>query len=107
LSFISLTMVLQPLRDAVDVHADFVLLVKPQFEVGRGGIREGIVRDAGLRQDAVSTVLWAAWDLGMGTAGVIPSPIAGNAGNREYLVWLTADRGSNPSQWNDVVRSLV
>jgi 23S rRNA (cytidine1920-2'-O)/16S rRNA (cytidine1409-2'-O)-methyltransferase len=107
LSFISLTMVLQPLRDAVDAHADFVLLVKPQFEVGRGGIREGIVRDGGLRQDAVSTVLWAAWDLGMGTAGVIPSPIAGNAGNREYLVWLTADRGSNPSEWNDVVRSLA
>jgi 23S rRNA (cytidine1920-2'-O)/16S rRNA (cytidine1409-2'-O)-methyltransferase len=107
LSFISLTMVLQPLRDAVDPHADFVLLVKPQFEVGRGGIREGIVRDVGLRQDAVSAVLWAAWDLGLGTAGVIPSPIAGNAGNREYLVWLTADRGSNPSEWNDVVRGLA
>ena len=107
LSFISLTLVLEPLRDSVDQAADFVLLVKPQFEVGRGGIREGIVRDAGARQDAVSTILWAAWDLGLGTAGVIASPIAGNAGNREYLIWLSAKSGTNPTEWNDTVRSLV
>jgi 23S rRNA (cytidine1920-2'-O)/16S rRNA (cytidine1409-2'-O)-methyltransferase len=106
LSFISLLLVLAPLRDAVDPTADFVLLVKPQFEVGRGGIREGIVRDVGLRQDAVSAVLWAAWDLGLGTAGVTPSPIAGNHGNREYLVWLNAASGENPTGWNDTVRSL-
>jgi 23S rRNA (cytidine1920-2'-O)/16S rRNA (cytidine1409-2'-O)-methyltransferase len=106
LSFISLTLVLQPLRDAVEDNADFVLLVKPQFEVGRGGIREGIVRDRGLRQDAVSAILWAAWDLGMPTAGVIPSPIAGSAGNREYLVWLSAAAGVNPSEWIDVVAAL-
>lgn len=106
LSFISLLLVLAPLRDAVDTAADFVLLVKPQFEVGRGGVKEGIVRDRGLRQDAVSAVLWAAWDLGLGTAGVVPSPIAGNHGNREYLVWLSAVSGTNPTQWNDTVRSL-
>ena len=80
LSFISLGLVLQPLRDSVDASADFVLLVKPQFEVGRGGIREGIVRDRALRQDAVTNVLWAAWDLGMPTAGIIPSPIPGACG---------------------------
>ena len=106
LSFISLGMVLEPLRDSVDPGADFVLLVKPQFEVGKGGIREGIVRDVGLRQDAISGVLWAAWDLGMGTAGVIPSPIAGTAGNREYLIWLSVTTGSNPTEWIDVVRQL-
>jgi 23S rRNA (cytidine1920-2'-O)/16S rRNA (cytidine1409-2'-O)-methyltransferase len=106
LSFISLALVLEPLRDSVDAFADFVLLVKPQFEVGRGGIREGIVRDAGLRQDAVTNILWAAWDLGLGTSGVIPSPIAGSAGNREYLVWLTRS-GANPTEWIDVVRSLA
>jgi 23S rRNA (cytidine1920-2'-O)/16S rRNA (cytidine1409-2'-O)-methyltransferase len=106
LSFISLGMVLEPLRDSVDPTADFVLLVKPQFEVGKGGIREGIVRDAGLRQDAVSGVLWAAWDLGLGTAGVIPSPIAGTGGNREYLIWLSTVVGRNPTDWIDVVRQL-
>lgn len=107
LSFISLGLVLEPLRDAVDATADFVLLVKPQFEVGRGGIHEGIVRNRGLRQDAVSNVLWAAWDLGLPTAGVIPSPIAGNAGNREYLVWLSVAAGTNPTEWIDTVAALL
>ncbi|MCU1470988.1 MAG: TlyA family rRNA (cytidine-2-O)-methyltransferase [Glaciihabitans sp.] len=106
LSFISLGLVLGALRDAVDASADFVLLVKPQFEVGRSGIREGIVRDRGLRQDAVSGVLWTAWDLGLPTAGVIPSPIAGNAGNREYLVWLSVAAGSNPTDWIETVAEL-
>jgi 23S rRNA (cytidine1920-2'-O)/16S rRNA (cytidine1409-2'-O)-methyltransferase len=76
-----------------------VMLIKPQFEVGRTGIREGIVHDKGLREDAITGVLWAAWDVGLGTAGLAPSPIAGGAGNREFLVWLNAASGSNPTEW--------
>jgi len=107
LSFISLGLVLKQLRDAVAETADFVLLVKPQFEVGRGGIHEGIVRNPGLRQDAVSNLLWTAWDLGLPTAGIIPSPIAGSAGNREYLVWLSKAAGTNPTEWRDTVTALL
>jgi 23S rRNA (cytidine1920-2'-O)/16S rRNA (cytidine1409-2'-O)-methyltransferase len=99
LSFISLTMVLPALVATLGDRADFVLLVKPQFEVGRQGIREGIVHDQGLRADAVMTVLWAAHDLGLGTAGVIPSPIVGTTGNREYCVHLSARLGANPTEW--------
>lgn len=99
LSFISLTLVLPALVAAVGVEADFVLLVKPQFEVGRQGIREGIVHDGGLRADAVQTVLWAAHDLGLGTVGVIPSPIVGTNGNREYCVHLAVRGGANPTEW--------
>jgi 23S rRNA (cytidine1920-2'-O)/16S rRNA (cytidine1409-2'-O)-methyltransferase len=99
LSFISLTMVLPALVASVGSDADFLLLVKPQFEVGRQGIREGIVHDQGLRADAVMTVLWAAHDLGLGTAGVIPSPIVGTNGNREYCVHFSARLGANPTQW--------
>lgn len=106
LSFISLTQVLPALRATASPDADFVLLVKPQFEVGRGGVREGIVHDAGLREDAVSGVLWAAFDLGLGTVGVVASPIAGSHGNREYLVHLSA-RGVNPTEWRDRVRELT
>ncbi|MEX2510264.1 MAG: TlyA family RNA methyltransferase [Homoserinimonas sp.] len=106
LSFISLPIVLPAVVDTVGLSADYVLLVKPQFEVGRTGIREGIVHDAGLRTDAVTGVLWAAWDLGLPTAGVIPSPIAGTAGNREYLVWLSAAVGGNPTEWLDRVTEL-
>jgi 23S rRNA (cytidine1920-2'-O)/16S rRNA (cytidine1409-2'-O)-methyltransferase len=99
LSFISLTMVLPALVASVPVDSDFVLLVKPQFEVGRQGIREGIVHDARLRNEAVTGVLWAAHDLGLGTAGLIPSPIVGTAGNKEYVVRLSARHGSNPTEW--------
>ncbi|MCU1476164.1 MAG: TlyA family methyltransferase [Subtercola sp.] len=103
LSFISLTTVLPALVSVAEAGADFVLLIKPQFEVGRTGIREGVVRHAGLRADAISAVLWAAFDLGLGTAGLISSPIVGNAGNHEYLVWLSALAGSNPTEWRDRV----
>ena len=105
LSFISIPTVLPALVETVGVDADFVLLVKPQFEVGRTGIKEGIVKSAALRTDAVTNVLWAGWDLGLATAGVIPSPIAGTTGNREYVVWFSA-RGSNPTEWLDRVRDL-
>ncbi|WP_309615739.1 TlyA family RNA methyltransferase [Salinibacterium sp.] len=107
LSFISLTTVLPALAATVGFTADFVLLIKPQFEVGRTGIREGIVRDAGLRDDAVMGVLWAAWDLHLPTAGVISSPIAGNSGNHEYLVWLSAEVGSNPTEWTQQVSAMT
>lgn len=107
LSFISLGHVLPALVETVGVSTDFVLLVKPQFEVGRTGIREGIVREKGLREDSVNGVLWAGWDLGLGTAGVLPSPIAGNAGNREYLVWLSAAVGTNPTEWIQQVSAIA
>jgi 23S rRNA (cytidine1920-2'-O)/16S rRNA (cytidine1409-2'-O)-methyltransferase len=93
LSFISLTHVLPALRAVATQEADFVVLVKPQFEVGRGGVKEGIVRDPGLRADAIRDVLWAAWDVGLGTSGLLASPIAGTSGNREYLAHLSAVAG--------------
>jgi 23S rRNA (cytidine1920-2'-O)/16S rRNA (cytidine1409-2'-O)-methyltransferase len=98
LSFISLPTVLPALVATVGVSADFVVLIKPQFEVGRTGIKEGVVRSAPARADAIMGVLWAAWDLGLPTAGLIPSPIVGTGGNHEYVAWLSA-RGSNPGEW--------
>ena len=106
LSFISLTQVLPALRESAETDADFVLLVKPQFEVGRQGIREGIVHEAALRADALSGVLWAAYDLGLGTAGVCASPIAGGRGNREYLVRLR-EGAANPTEWLDEIARIT
>lgn len=98
LSFISLRLVLPALVEAVPAD-DFVLLVKPQFEVGRTGVREGIVRDPALRNDALMNVLWAAWDLGLGTTGLAASPIVGTHGNHEYLARFQRDVGANPTEW--------
>lgn len=106
LSFISLTQVLDPLIRLAEPGADFVLLIKPQFEVGRGGVKEGIVRDRAARHDAATSVLWAAWDLGLGTAAVIDSPILGGNGNHEYLVHLRAGAG-DPGVLRDQVAALA
>lgn len=106
LSFISLTTVLPALVSTVAGPADFVLLVKPQFEVGRQGVREGIVRDRAARHDAVSAVVWAAWDLGLETAGIIPSPVLGGNGNQEYLLWARSAVGSHPPEWKRVIGTL-
>jgi 23S rRNA (cytidine1920-2'-O)/16S rRNA (cytidine1409-2'-O)-methyltransferase len=107
LSFIPLATVLPALVASAARAADFVLLVKPQFEVGRGGVREGIVRDRGLRQDAVTGVLWAAHDLGLRTLGLVPSPLLGGAGNHEYLVRFSAVAGTDPSEWRGTVSELL
>lgn len=106
-SFISLTLVLPALVRAVGTEADFVLLIKPQFEVGKGGTREGIVRDRAAREDAVLGVLWAAWDAGLPTAGVYSSPIVGSAGNHEYLAWFSTGAGRNPTEWLEHVAKEV
>jgi 23S rRNA (cytidine1920-2'-O)/16S rRNA (cytidine1409-2'-O)-methyltransferase len=103
LSFISLTTVLPAMVATAGLGADYLLLVKPQFEVGRTGVKEGIVRDAGLRSEAVSAVLWSAWDLGLKTAGLIASPMLGTAGNHEFLAWVSATEGGAPTEWTDRV----
>lgn len=107
LSFISLGLVLGPIRDVIAPDGDIVLLVKPQFEVGRTAVKGGLVTDAALRADAVSGVLWAAWDLGLGTLGVISSPIIGTHGNAEFVVHFADSRGSNPTEWLSTVSRLA
>ncbi len=106
LSFISLTQVMAALVATASHDADFVLLIKPQFEVGRTGVREGIVTNPGLREDAINAVLWSAWDHGLGVRGIVSSPILGGHGNHEYLVWLNALEGDNPTQWRDTIHQL-
>ncbi|WP_110590392.1 TlyA family RNA methyltransferase [Microbacterium suaedae] len=88
LSFISLTQVLPAAVSVADPSADLVLLVKPQFEVGRERIRAGVVEDPTLQAGAVRAVLDAAQALGVGAVDAIPSPLAGTHGNREFVVRL-------------------
>jgi 23S rRNA (cytidine1920-2'-O)/16S rRNA (cytidine1409-2'-O)-methyltransferase len=95
LSFISLTLVLPALTNCASPDADFVLLVKPQFEVGKGRVGAGgVVRDPGLRAAAVAGVADAAAVSGLGVAGIAASPLPGPAGNVEYFLWLR--RGAPP-----------
>ncbi|HZG94545.1 MAG TPA: TlyA family RNA methyltransferase [Mycobacteriales bacterium] len=92
LSFISLAVVLPALVRCAVPAADFLLMVKPQFEVGRERLGSGgVVRDARLRFDAVRSVAEQAAGLALGTRTVVASPLPGPAGNVEYFLWLRAD----------------
>jgi 23S rRNA (cytidine1920-2'-O)/16S rRNA (cytidine1409-2'-O)-methyltransferase len=89
LSFISLTTVLPALAACAAADADFLLLVKPQFEVGKGRVGAGgVVRDPALREEAVAAVAGAARRIGLGVRGVAASPLPGPSGNVEYFLWL-------------------
>ena len=94
LSFISLRLVLPALAGVAAEGADLMLMVKPQFEVGREALGSGgVVREPDLRRAAVLAVATAAWALGLGTAGVVASPLPGPSGNVEYFLHLRADAG--------------
>lgn len=94
LSFISLGLVLAVLASLTASDGDLVVLVKPQFEVGRSRLgKGGVVRSATDRAQAVVDVVEAARRAGLQPLGIGPSPIRGTAGNAEYLLWLTPRDG--------------
>lgn len=87
-SFISLTYVIPVIARIAAPGADVVLLVKPQFEVGREGLgKNGIVEDASLRQRALDDVTDCARRCGLDVVATADSPIAGTHGNVEYLLY--------------------
>ncbi len=91
LSFISLTMVIPALKSVSSDLTDYLVMVKPQFEVGREKLGAGgVVRDSLLRKQAVMDVANSAFELGLGCLGVCASPLPGPAGNVEYFLWLKA-----------------
>ncbi|MFE5797879.1 TlyA family RNA methyltransferase [Streptomyces sp. NPDC056503] len=91
LSFIPLGLVLPALAACTAPDADLVLMVKPQFEVGKERLGSGgVVRSTELRADAVKNVARQAAELGLGVLGVTASPLPGPSGNVEYFLWLRA-----------------
>lgn len=106
ISFISLELVLPALCDVSSVETQFVLLIKPQFEVGRGGIRDGIVVDQVRAANAVVKVVESAGRLGLQARGLILSPISGEHGNREVLVHFVRSAPSDQSEWEQHIHAL-
>lgn len=95
LSFISLRLVLAPLAAVTAPDADLVLMVKPQFEVGKDRVgKGGVVRDPALRAEAVADVVAVAREQGWGARAVATSPLPGPSGNVEFFVWLRRGPGS-------------
>jgi 23S rRNA (cytidine1920-2'-O)/16S rRNA (cytidine1409-2'-O)-methyltransferase len=93
-SFISLGLVLGPIASTFrERRVRVVALVKPQFEVGRGEAKGGVVRDAAAHRAVLERVAGQASALGLGTRDVIASPILGPEGNREFLIDLASGPG--------------
>lgn len=91
-SFISLTKVLPALWQLLAPPRELVLLVKPQFEVGREKVgKKGVVRDAHDQAGTIAQVLQAAQTIGWQYRGLTWSPLLGPAGNIEYLLWLSME----------------
>ncbi len=98
-SFISLDKILPALWELLAPPKEAVLLVKPQFEVGRERVgKKGVVRDSAIQADAIFQVWKAATALGWQERGLTWSPLLGPAGNIEYLLWLGIDREQEPDQ---------
>ena len=88
-SFISLKLILPPIRDVLAPGGEIVALIKPQFEVGKGNAPGGLVRDESLRLAARDEIVrFAKEELGLELLGLAESPIKGREmGNIEYLSW--------------------
>jgi 23S rRNA (cytidine1920-2'-O)/16S rRNA (cytidine1409-2'-O)-methyltransferase len=96
LSFISLAIALPGMARLARADADHVLLVKPQFEVGRGAVgKGGVVRDPIGWRSAIDRVVAAASKEGLGLVDACSSPLTGPAGNREFFVHLRRGEDSN------------
>lgn len=89
-SFISLALILPPVVGLLSPRGRIVALIKPQFEAGPAQVgRGGIVRDPQIHEQVIAKVKAAAEKNRLRTAGLIPSPISGADGNKEFLIYLT------------------
>lgn len=88
LSFISLCTVASKLQACGGSDTDYIVLVKPQFEAGKEQVgKGGIVKDAQVRLATVDKVIACFSAAGLGTRGVMRSPLKGSGGNVEFLLW--------------------
>lgn len=107
LSFISLTLVLKQML-SVAPNAEFILLVKPQFEVGKQSLSaHGLVNDHLLRAGAIKQVVTEAESLGLGIRGLERSELPGTHGNIEYVLWISPKELPNQSKWTDRIETVA
>jgi 23S rRNA (cytidine1920-2'-O)/16S rRNA (cytidine1409-2'-O)-methyltransferase len=86
LSFIGLAKALPAGLARLEAGGDLIALIKPQFEAGPGASKDGVIRDPVLQREIASRVAGEVSALGLTVLGLIPSPIAGGDGNREFLL---------------------
>ena len=90
-SFISLKLALPPALASARPPAQLIALIKPQFEAGRAHLKKGLVRDPQVHRAVCDDILAFVGELGWTVLGVIPSPVTGGEGNREFLLGAARD----------------
>lgn len=105
-SFISLTLIIPALVQSVGAQARFVFLIKPQFEVGRSGIDDGIVRNAAKRQAAIRDVVDCAVSNGLTVSGLALSPVSGEHGNIETILYCDSKSPLDAREWSKIIESM-
>jgi len=105
-SFISLKLILPPLKNLLKPFGKAVCLIKPQFEAGRDKVgKKGVVKDPKVHEEVINTVIASSVEMGFSVAGLTFSPIKGPEGNIEYLLYLV--NGYNETKPDIVVPAIV
>ena len=106
-SFISLRKVVPVVKDIIEPTGDILVLVKPQFEAGRGLVEKGgVVRDPNVHIDVLHGLIEFIMEFGLFIMAISFSPIRGAAGNLEFFIWIKYD-GVNQQNWSDRVKQVV
>lgn len=106
LSFISLRLVLDALARVTRPGGSLVLMVKPQFEIGREALNKtGVVTNPQLRRSAVEAVIEKAKQVGLSLRGLARSPLAGQDGNVEFFLWLYVAQTDDDASFSDVAEA--
>ena len=107
-SFISLRLVLPKAYELLSDAGEVVALIKPQFEVGKGQVgKGGIVRDFGLHRHVLEEILSFSDQLGLAPVGVIPSPLLGQKGNQEYLMFARKQGSDTQSSFSEQIENAI
>ena len=107
LSFISLSMVLNAVYCTLKEGGEFICLIKPQFEAGKNSVnKNGVVKDLKIHISVIADIIEQSTKLGFSVKGLSFSGLEGEAGNREYLLYLVKDLKGD-SIATDVIHSVV
>ncbi|MBC7195383.1 MAG: TlyA family rRNA (cytidine-2'-O)-methyltransferase, partial [Caldisericia bacterium] len=87
-SFISSKLIISNAKKLLKENGEYIVLIKPQFEVGRENIKYGVVKDLNLHKEVLLSFLIFIKNEGFHPIGLIPSPIKGKDGNIEYLIYM-------------------
>ncbi len=105
-SFISLTLIIPAVVQSVGPNARYVFLIKPQFEVGRSGIDDGIVRNPTKRRAVIREVVDCAIEQGLTVAGLGLSPVTGEHGNIEAILYCDSNSPLDAREWSEQIESM-